>query len=729
MLGRTVGWFAGSPLSIGRTFSGLDFLVPMAAWYVGWLLGTTRPRRRRAIVAAIAIIVADVLYLAALANCDKLLAALPDMVTAPITETSHLGIWTIGNGLRTLLPWNLPLMAVLLNGIIVVAMCRKAKWLPVFELDEKEQRKRKEKEAKEEVPGSALAVDVLFRFGPASLAVAAALLLTMTTNPTDLHGKRIVAYQHGYLDWLKPEYDLQTLGSYGMLPTFVESLGGKFSTSHALSEHDLDNADVLLLIHPNEPWSKETLGRIWAYVERGGSLLVAADPEVRDGKNRSSFDDVLQPTGMTVRQDTAVPLANNWELSCQPLSHPATAGIENRQNPFGLAAGSSIRTCWPARPVLVGRWGWSDPGSDAAITGVAQYDSGERLGDLVLAAEQPYGGGRIFVLGGTSPLRNEMLANSYPFIGRLLAYLANHPSNPQALWRQLLGFFSILAMAVLIAMRPMPWQLIFTSIVLWLTLVCCTSASNGAGRVLPDGRMRGPKMPNNLAYIDAGHLNAFGNNLWSKNGLSIFLQTLMRQGYLPLFADDLTDDRLAQAGLLVTIGPMREYSDSERTAIKKFVAGGGCLIGMIGAQEARPSERWLADYDFAVPPSPVAPAENRREPEPLGAKLGRFGDDHLFRFYTAWPVECAAAKATKWIAWSDEHGEKPVIVSRPVDGGTVVVIGDTKFAINDNFQSEDDTAPDRILFWRWLLTRVVPGQEPWNPPSTSNNAKEGSEGK
>ena len=401
----------------------------MAAVYAAWLVCTAPPRYPRALWAAAAIVMAHIVYLAVLAHSENLLAALPDMVLPPESDTSYVGIWTWSNGLRMLIPWNVPLLAVVLNGAIAAVMFRGASWLPVVEPDPKQLKKQKEKEEKEEVPGSVLATDMLFRFGPVLLAVSATLLVGLAVNKSDLKGKTVVAYDKGYLNWLKPEYDSQVDGFYGMLRPFVESLGGKFTISKELSEHDLADADVLVLIHPDEPWSDETLERVWEYVRRGGSLLLVADPQICEGKSLSSFNDVLRPTAMQVRYDTAVTRTGNWEQSYQVLAHPATAGLDDLRNRFGFELGSSIRTCWPARPVLVGRWGWSDPGSDAVGTGVSQYNAGELLGDLVLAAEQPLGHGRVFVLGNTSPLRNEMLANSYPFVGRLLGYLAHRPSQ------------------------------------------------------------------------------------------------------------------------------------------------------------------------------------------------------------------------------------------------------------------------------------------------------------
>ena len=561
----------------------------MAAVYAGWLISTAPPRRPRADVAAAAIVVGHLVYLAVLAYSENILAALPDLVVIPESDINRVGIWTWSNGLRMLIPWNVPLLAVVIYSAIAATMFRRARWLPVVEPDPKELEKQKKKEEKEEIPGSALAADMLFRFGPPLLALAAALLAGLGLNKSDLKGKTIVAYEKGYLNWLKPEYDSQVDGFYGMLPMFVESLGGKFSTSKNLSERDLAAADVLLLLHPDEPWSEETLERVWDYVRRGGSLLVAADPVISEGDSRSSFNDVLRPTGMQVRYDTAVTRTGNWEHSYEVLAHPVTAGLDDLRNRFGFELGSSIHTRWPARPVVVGRWGWSDPGSDAVTTGVSYYNAGKRLGDLVLAAEQPFGAGRIFVLGGTSPLRNEMLPNAYPFVGRLLSYLAHKPSSPQAFWRQLLGLLALVALAALVALRPAAWQVILTSAVLSVSLVCCTAAGYWSSQVLPDGRAHASHSFNNIAYIDASHLEAYSSDLWANHGIAGLMRTLMRQGYLPLLAPELTAEQLERAGLLISIAPAREFTDRERSMVHQFVSGGGTFICMVGAEEARAS--------------------------------------------------------------------------------------------------------------------------------------------
>ena len=477
MLGRLAGGLAGSRLEVGATFAGIDFLVFTFAIYIAWIICTAPPRRSRALWGAAAIVLGHFVYLVVLAYSEKLLGLLPAVVLPPKSDVNHVGIWTWTNGLRTLIPWNMPLVAMFIDIAIVAAMVRNSPWLPVIEIDPEKLKRQKAREEKEEVPGAVLVKDMLFRFGPPLLAIAAALLAAFAVNKSDLKGKKIVAYDHGYLNWLKPEYDSPIDGRYGMLPVFVESLGGEFKHSKDLSEAALAEADVLLLIHPDQPWPKETLDRVWDYVRRGGSLLLAAEPAIREGNSSSSFNDVLAPLAMEVRFDTAVSRAGNWEQSYDVLAHPATTGIDDLRNRFGIQLGSSIRTTWPARPVLVGRWGWSDPGSDAAASGISHYSAGDRLGDLVLAAEQTVGRGRVFVLGDTSPLQNDGLPNAFPFTGRLFSYLANRPSSPQAAWRQWLALATLLTMLGLMAGRPAAWQTMLTPTVLGVSLACCVAAS------------------------------------------------------------------------------------------------------------------------------------------------------------------------------------------------------------------------------------------------------------
>ncbi|MHC4176743.1 MAG: DUF4350 domain-containing protein, partial [Planctomycetota bacterium] len=677
-LGHGLGWLAGTisgePLWLGASFGGVDFLVLMAALYTGWLISTARPRLPRAICAAAAILAGHLIYLFILSFSNQILAALPDVVLPPESDNSRLGIWTWGNAVRTLLPWNVPMLALLIHATVAGVMFRWATWLPVAEPAPSPGNRRGPR------TGPDRRIDALLKFGPAVLALAVVLLTVLDLGKSDLGGETIVVNEKGFIDWDKPEYDARSAGTHGMLELFVESLGGTFVRSADLSQDDLKKADVLLLLHPSqESWSKEegALDRIWEFVRRGGSLLVVADPEIHQGNLKSTFNDLLKPTKMRVRRDTAVSETANWEHSCEALAHPATAGIGDRRNRFGLTSGASIQVGWPARPLLVGRWAWSDPGSGALGTGAAEYEPGEKLGDLALAAEQPLGRGTVVVLGGTSSLHNDMIGNSYTFAGRLLGYLAGRPLSSQAWWRQLLGLLAMVVFVGLLAWRASPLRTGGTAVILAGCLIGCVAVSHRTARALPGSGAGGPR----LACIDASHLEAYSTDTWGEFGIAGLSRALMRTGYLPLLLPALTEERLEHAELLISIGPARRFSAAEHKAVQDFVESGGTFVCMAGAHESAGSRELLADFDLRVPPSPVPPSADVREPEPLGPfsqNIQHKGSIISMRSFAAWKVEHGMKEGwTEWVLGSDGPIKEPFVVSRSVGRGIVVVIGDT----------------------------------------------------
>jgi hypothetical protein len=393
------------------------------------------------------------------------------------------------------------------------------------------------------------------------------------------------------------------------------------------------------------------------------------------------------------------------------MLHLAGCNVDDLRNRFGIERAGTLHVHWPARPVLVGRWGQAKPAESG--------QTANRLSDLVLAAEQPLGQGRIFVLAGTSPLANETLTNAYPFVGRLLVYLANPSSMPQAGWRQLLGIVGIAAMIGFLAWRPAAWPIGLTSVVLSASLIGCIAKSETACRVLPDGR---PHTPNNIAYIDASHLEAYSTDLWSRRGIAGFLRTLMRHGYLPLLLPEVTQERLERAGLLISIAPSREFSPDERAAVRAFVNRGGTFFCMVGGEEAGVLGPFLRqEFDLAVPVSPVGPTESAIEPKPIGGFKQVFSDlggkRQYVQFHAGWPVECDEKQATPLVYWSDGTTNLPIVVYQPEQRGAVVVIGDTYFATNENLEMQDGPASGNVHFWRWLISRTVGGQTAWEPPA------------
>jgi hypothetical protein len=633
-LGRLAEWCFDKPLWIGATFAGVDYLIVMAVVCAGWLASTSRPRAGRAAFAAAAILLGHLAYLFLLAWSIDLREVLPGTPPPPESDLYTPADWRWAEALRTMLPWQLPVVGAVIHLVIAATMFRWARWKPTVERESRL------------LAGPKKPLEALVVFGPLVLAILVPSLHWLSPKKLDLEGARVVAYEEGYLNWQKPEHDnygRESAGLYGMFPALVESLGAGFAHSADLSPEDLQQADVLVLIHPDQPWSKERLDRVWQFVRDGGAVLLVAEPRVYDGEYASSFNQFLEPTSMRVRYDVAVASAAFWQHSHEPIAHPATIGIGDQRDRFGMGEASSIDIQWPARPILVGRWGWSDPGSDAILTEVSRLDQGEKLGDLVLAAEQRIGRGTVAVLADATGIKNEGISQAYPFVGRLLGHLASPAGNPQAGWRQLLALVACVTLVALLAWRPDPLRLAAVVVLMAVTSIGCRTVTSERARVLPDGRRHKPY--NNIAYIDDAHLGTFSDIAWAYDGIASLELNLMRNGYLALMAPDLRDDRLERAGLLVSIGPARHYSGSERAAVAEFVQEGGKLISMVGGDWTDASSSLLADFQLEVPRSPVGPGQKRREPKPLGSFQTPYlyiGEDqpHVL-FYASWPLEAA----------------------------------------------------------------------------------------
>jgi len=757
--GRIGATVSGRPLWIGATFAGLDFLVLMAGLYAGWLAWTGPPRLGRAVYAGMAILGGHLAYLVVLSYSMDLYAALPPAPPPPEFRDYIPPPWSWSDAARSLLPWNVRLLAGAIQLAVAAMMFRWAAWLPAANASPEqsptsedrpgqpaatpgERRKRhKDQETsgerrETERPGNPVASAPWRRkaltWAPVVLAAVVPLLITLAPGESNLAGKKIVAYNQGYLDWERPVHDRYgqaSAGMYGMLPEFVASLGGQLDASDELVPQDLDGADVLLSIHPVGPWPEDRLQRVREFVRAGGSLLVLAGTPVRTnlrsvpGEWASSYNEllghVLEPAGgIEVRFDSAVSATWRWQDSYAALAHPAVSGIDDGQNRFGMASGPSIRVRWPARPLLAGRWGWSDPGIDSAMTRVFQYDAGEKLGDLVLAAEQRVGRGTVVVVSDAFGFTNEGNVDSYVFTGRMLAYLAGGAGNPQATWRQLLGLLGCMALVGLMAWPPCPTRLAGAAVVLAMVLAGSRTFTCVSMRVLPDGRQHSPH--NDVAYIDASHMEAYGDSGWGFEGVAGLALTLMRNGFQAFLLPALTSERLDRAGMLVFIAPARPFSRAERAAVRRFVEGGGIFICTVGADRVGPVEPLLEEFNLRVPPIPIPAHQNVRESAPMGHFRTLYrpaGADYDagVRIYHGWPVECAP---------TDElfrgFDNLPIVALRDVGRGKVVLVGDTAFAMNKNLEYTGGEPfsgrYDNAHFWRWLIGSLTK-QEPWLPPS------------
>jgi hypothetical protein len=549
------------------------------------------------------------------------------------------------------------------------------------------------------------------------------------------------------------------MGMYGMLPGYIKSHGANCVISSDLSQQDLEGADALILIYPDQPWEKGQLERIWRFVRDGGSLLVMGEHTVLEPDGGTRINDVLEPTGIRVRFDSAAYAVGGWLQSYDTLSHYITQGIEDDRNQFGVVIGASLEVQWPARPLLIGRWGWADKGDpgDESMMGNNIYDPGEKLGDIVLAAEQPLENGRVIVFGDTSSITNGIVVSSHPFVSRLLGYLANiHTTgNPQVSLRAIIGFLLfILVIFLFFFFQKDQWILTFCVVIIIMVLSqgVCTIISYKSTNVIPSGVKKSGKR---LAYIDSSHINAFSSESWREDGTMGLALTLMRNGYLALMLPEFDTKRLKNSDLFISIAPLRTFSRAEKTCVKKFIADGGIFICICGFEEREGCVSLLSEFDFyiGIPKPRSEPILPHHFPLPMGHFKSPYldtgtgtdtgtdtdaeadididtnpGDRNYMvyvRFHAAWPVFYGDLN-TKISTYG--KGDLPVILLRKFGKGKIVVIGDTGFALNKNLEHEGgepfEGLRENAHFWRWFLT-YLNDEEIWVPPPPKTEVKPG----
>ncbi len=722
-IGRLLG-FLGTlitqkPISTGASFAGLDYVVLMSILWLLWLADSPKPRSTRALYGFAGIFAGQICYLIVLSFAPDILA----LVARPATGSG----WSWAGLFHKAIPWSLPVLACAIQLLTAACMFRWTTWSPEDSANNAQAKRGTNEEGRGTIHPSSI-IPRPSSFVPLAVLVLALLLPVSTVlfpGRLSLEGKKFVFYEKGFLNWLKPEhgqYGRLGSGMYGMLPAYIESMGGSCLISKELSQQDLSNADALVLLFPDEPWAQGQLQRIWDFVHSGGSLLVMGEHTTVDSAGKNRFNEVLEPTAIRVEFDCGTYAVGGWLQSYDALAHPATAGIQDDRNQFGVVIGASLRTSWPARPILVGKFGWSDAGdrgSSQAMMGNGIYDCGERLGDVVLAAEQPLGKGRVVAFGDTSSLTNGINVGSYIFTSRLFGYLAGDTGNAHPMWRQFVGFFIWIMLAILLFRQPYRRNVIVVILCLSASLACCNVISQRAGVIYPDGRY---KKPNNLAYVDSSHLETYSGESWRPDGVGGLMLTLMRNGYLALSLSDLSAERLAGAGLFISIAPSREFSAREREIIKDYVFKGGNVIITAGLDEAGPVNSLLSQFGFTVGPA------GRSDPEP--AAMGHFKSPYLaadskqvfVRFYAGWPVSCNDPNA-RIIAYGKNN--LPIIIMRSFGAGKVTVIGDTCFAMNKNLEWEFGEAFEGMRenadFWRWFITQLDEQKQQWIPPALQSD--------
>ena len=217
---------------------------------------------------------------------------------------------------------------------------------------------------------------------------------------------------------------------FGRLPGFLKAQGydgGRIN--RPLTAGALEGSRALVVINLMEPFSAAEKTAIWEFVRQGGSLLVLGDHTGVAGI-RMPFNDLLEPVNIEFEFDSATFWAQGWRDALELMPHPINRGVIDAED-IQIWIGASLAIRPPARPVIVGKYGYSDIGDEANVErsylGDRRHNPGEKIGDLVLVAEAGYGRGRVLAFGDTSPLQNGALVSSWAFAQRVFVWLAGTP--------------------------------------------------------------------------------------------------------------------------------------------------------------------------------------------------------------------------------------------------------------------------------------------------------------
>lgn len=730
-LGRLAGALAGRPLAMGPTYAGLDLGLAMFCVYLGWVREGGQRWWQRAVAGLVGMAAVHLGYLVLLAWSADLRAALP-VPPLPAAQSRYIPPpWHWSDLLRAAMPWNVLLLAAAGHLAMVAIWFRWSVWHP---------------RASGVSAGGLPTWALWFRAGfmghasPALAALVLAVLCAYIAPPGTLAGKSVVALDLPSVDWSRPEHGRfgRAAGEgFGTLPRLIESLGASFRRSGDLAEADLATADILVVLPPAGPLPVQQIEQVWQYVRSGGALWIVAEPSVHEGDLSSLFADLLAPASIRVRFDVATAVCAQWEDSLDAAPHPALAGLLSGRNRLGLGQAASLEIGWPARPLLVGRFGWSDPGVDALLTGRHRLEPGERLGDLLLAAEQPVGRGTVVVLVDSRPLTNEGIPYSYELIARMMAYLANRPATPQVLWRGVLGILCACVVAGMLAWRLDPWRLGLAAGVLAMAIAGLQSWGARVSRPLPGAQAAGPR----IAVVDGAHLELFSDHPWNAQGVTGLNLNLLRNGWLPVVTSQWDPRLLDRASVLVLVAPRRSFSSSERAEIQAFLERGGTVWAFAGADQCEALRPLLEPLGIVVPAAYRRPGRPIREPAPMGRYpplksqeyyevlrfVDRRGQESAVAFFARWPFECP----TEYIEVQDYEG-RPAVAMVPVGQGRLVFIADGGLPLNGALEDAEGFmvggARENAGFLRWLLQRSTAsdattpappasGAEPQTPPA------------
>ncbi|MCL2337803.1 MAG: DUF4350 domain-containing protein, partial [Firmicutes bacterium] len=453
--------------------------------------------------------------------------------------------------------------------------------------------------------------------------------------------KQVVFWDTG-IDFSVPDdsrYGLENVGMFGILPHYLAQNGYHCIITKELSPQLLAETSVLVIFNPSDTPTAKQLSAIETFVQKGGSVLAVGD-HTGDRQIRLPLETILKPVHISLRFDSAMPFKNLWpdEFTLRPSQ--IFKGVLAKQTQ--VVVGASLETGSNAKPLLIGRGGWSDAGDINNLAngnlGDLQFNRGERIGDLILAAEADYGQGKYMVFGDTTSFQNTVLAYSYPLIDNIFAYLS----------------------------------------------------AKGPAVAAKENKDNPAPFFAGTCVIDMSHLELIGRDK-SDDSVDGLIACLLRARIMPYVNQlDHLEQVLTQQktpGLLVLIEPAALLTAKEQQAARSFMEQGGRVIVCAGYDSPQAGADFLSAYGMAFDQLPIGRIAPDRDPAMAFWNACPILYDHHDR-----QVQVLMA------VWG-----YPTIAYKQIGVGGLYVIADPGFLKNKNLESLHTYSKGNVRFVAQIL--------------------------
>lgn len=341
--------------------------------------------------------------------------------------------------------------------------------------------------------------------------------------------------------------------------------------------------------------------------------------------------------------------------------HPVLKGLDWHEIQVNI--GASLEVKYPARAVLIGKNGYSDAGdmnnASNGYIGDMQFNRGERLGDIVLAAEAGYGDGKVFVFGDTSLLQVINLPYSYDFANRLFSWLSGS-GKPVSETIDIIGIIMLILSAVstvyLLKNRRIMSVIISSIIVLAVITQLFPAPLNGTGY---SGRLVG-------VDISQGSLVKMNRDKDSIDGL---LANIERNGCLPLLLNR-GDYNPADFEAIILIAPSDKMSTDSISRLKSYMKDGGLVIMSSGWEQYDGCREFLDSFGLGLQNIP----------------LGRGNKDEENKTASFWDVWAVSVNDPSNVDILAKEWDYPTAVHVPYGKGGLIFISDPQFFKNKNIE-------------------------------------------